>query len=85
MTNYEWRVYDIGRDDWDTAETKQELGNHIADDNYEVWLYRWTERHGLTDRAEVKGGKLPEHMEQEGYKVPKRFHEMLEKLQQPRP
>lgn len=80
MVEYEFRIYDCGRDDWDTASNKQEIAEAIADANFEVWLYRHTESHGLTDIAQVKDGKLPEYMEEEGYKVPQRYHAMLERL-----
>jgi len=80
MVEYEWRSYDCNDDCWDDLDTKQEISEALADDNKELWLYRWTDSHGLTDTAEVKDGKLPEYMPEEGYKVPKRFHQMLERL-----
>jgi len=79
MTEYAWRSYDCNADDWDTLETKEELINALATDDTEVWLQRWTDD-WLTDAAQVIEYKLPEYMEEEGYKVPKRFHEMLERL-----
>ena len=81
MVEYEFRIFDIQQDNWDTPMDKQELVEALADDNMEVWLQRWTDSHGLTDTAEVKDYKLPEYMPEEGYKVPKRFHQMLEKIQ----
>jgi len=80
MTEYEFRIYDVQRDDWDTATGKQEIAEALADNNIEVWLYRSTDSHGLTDTVEVQDYKLPEYMPEEGYKVPKRFHQMLERL-----
>lgn len=80
MIDYEFRVYDVQNDDWNEATNKQELAEALADSNMEVWLYRWADSHGLTDTAEVKDGKLPEYMPEEGYKVPKRLHQMLEKI-----
>ena len=79
MTEYEWRVYDIDRDDWDTAETKQELVHALATEDMEVWLKRYTDD-WLSDQAQVVEYKLPEYMPEEGYKVPKRFHQMLERI-----
>ena len=80
MVEYEFRIYDIQQDYWDEPMNKQELVEALADDNMEVWLYRHTDSHGLTDTAEVKDYKLPEYMPEEGHKVPKRFHQMLEKI-----
>lgn len=79
MTEYEWRSYDCNEDDWDTLETKAELIHALATEDMEVWLRRWTDD-CLTDTAQVVEYKLPEYMPEEGYKVPKRFHQMLERL-----
>ena len=79
MTEYAWRSYDRIRDDWDMLETKQDLRDALATDDMEVWLQRWTDD-WLTDSAQVLKYKLPEYMTEEGYKVPKRFHQMLERL-----
>lgn len=80
MAQYEFNAYDTQRDDWDSLESIQEIAQAIRADDVEVWLYRYTERDGLTDKAEVKQGKLPVLMQWEGYKVPKRFHKMLDKI-----
>ena len=80
MTEYEWRSYDCNEDSWDTLENMEELTQALGTEGLEVWLYRWTESHGLTDTAQVVEYKLPEHMPEEGYKVPKRYHKMLERL-----
>jgi len=79
MTEYTWRSYDCNEDDWDTLETKEQLIHALATDGMEVWLQRWTDD-WLTDSAQVVQYKLPEYMTEEGYKVPKRFHQMLERL-----
>jgi hypothetical protein len=79
MTHYEWRVYDIHQDDWDSLETKEDLTEALATDNMEVWLYRLTDD-WLTDKAEVVQYKLPEYMPEEGWKVPKRYHQILDRL-----
>lgn len=80
MTEYEWRSYDCNEDYWDDLETKEDLVHALATDNTEVWLYRWTDSHGLTDTAQVVEYKLPEYMPEEGWKVPKRFHQTLERI-----
>jgi hypothetical protein len=78
MTNYEWRVYNIDEDDWDTP-TQQELREAVSDDNCEVWLKRIKDD-WVIDQAQVHAGRLPERMQDEGYKVPQRYHKMLERL-----
>lgn len=80
MAYYEFNAYDTRRDDWDTLESRKEVAEAIADNGLEVWLYRWTDADGLTDKAEVKDGRLPDRMDWEGYKVPKRYHAWLETL-----
>ena len=77
MVEYELRIYDIQQDYWDEPMNKQELVEALADDNMEVWLYRHTDSHGLTDTAEVKDYKLPE----EGYKVPRDFTRCSKKFE----
>ena len=77
MRNYEFRVYDIERDDWDgDGELPEAISNP---DSYEVKLEYSCDDRGVIDCAYVQDGKLPERM-RDGKKIPKKYHELIKKL-----
>jgi len=77
---HEWRSYDVAEDDWDTPSNTQELREAMSTPGLELWLNRCKDDGWVTDRAKVVKGKLPEYMEEEGYKVPSRFHDRLQRI-----
>jgi len=76
---HEWRSYDVAQDDWDTPSNTEELREAIESEGIELWLNR-IDGDWVSDKAQVLKGKLPEYMEEEGYKVPRRFHDRLQRI-----
>lgn len=77
---HEFRSYDIANDDWDTPSNPQDIREAMKNQDIELWLNRCEDGDWVTDRAQVIDGKLPEYMEEEGCKVPAKFHSILKRI-----